>query len=64
LKKSTSSVLFRFYKSETEKTEPNRTQTGKKPEKTKPKQKNRAELKKLSQINLNRFLSKKQTEPN
>jgi hypothetical protein len=40
LKKLTDLVWFRFYKPKTEKTEPNRTQTGKKPSqtrKTKPK---------------------------
>ena len=34
LKKPTGSVWFRFYKPKTEKIEPNRTQTGKKPSQT------------------------------
>jgi hypothetical protein len=37
LKKPTDSIRFRFYKSETEKNEPNQTQTEKKPKKTEPK---------------------------
>ena len=53
LKKPTGSVRFRFFKSGTGKTEPNRT--GKKPEKTEPKRKNRAKPKKPSQTGLNRF---------
>jgi hypothetical protein len=51
LKKPTGSVRFRFFKSGTGKTEPNRT--GKKPEKTEP---NRAKMKKPSQT--------EKTEPN
>jgi hypothetical protein len=54
LKKPTGSFWFHFYKSETEK------KTWKK---TELNQKNRAKLKKPSQIDLNRFLSKK-TEQN
>jgi hypothetical protein len=52
LKKPTGSVRFRFYKLETEKTEPNRTQSGKKPEK-----KNRVKTEKTEskQFGLNRF---------
>ena len=45
LKKQAGSVRFRFYKSKTEKTEPNRTQTKKTEpnrQKTEPKRKNRA----------------------
>ena len=46
MKKPASSVRFRFYKQKTEKTESNRTETDKKPEKTEPNQKNRAKTKK------------------
>jgi hypothetical protein len=46
LKKPAGSVRFRFYKQKTKKTEPNRTETDKKPEKkrakTEPNRKNRA----------------------
>jgi hypothetical protein len=42
LKKPASSVWFRFYKQKTEKTEPNRTETDKKPEK-KPSQTEKTE---------------------
>jgi len=66
LKKPTGSVRFRFFKSGTGKTEPNRT--GKKPEKTEP---NRAKTKKPSQTEKtepNRFEPvfslKNRTEPN
>jgi hypothetical protein len=64
LKKPAGSVWFRFYKQKTEKTELNRTETDKKPEK-KPSQtgKNRAKTEKTepkpekpSQTGLNRFL--------
>jgi hypothetical protein len=54
LKKPTGSVWFRFYKPETEKTEPNPNK--KKPIQTKKTKPNR---KKPSQTGLNRFLSKK-----
>jgi len=37
LKKPAGSVWFRFYKQKTEKTEPNRTETDKKPEKNRAK---------------------------
>jgi Ni,Fe-hydrogenase I large subunit len=58
LKKLTSSVRFRFYKPETEKTKPNQTQTEKNRKKIKLNQKkNRAKPKKPSQTGLNRFLS-------
>ena len=79
MKKSTGSVLFWFYKPETEKTKPNRTQTKKKPEKpqkkpsqnekTKSNRKNRAKKKpkKPSQTGKNQakpvFLLKNQIEP-
>jgi hypothetical protein len=58
LKKPTGSVLFRFYKPETEKTEsnPNKKKPGKKPSQT---EKNRVKLKKSSQTGLNWFLTKK-----
>jgi len=53
LKKSAGSVRFRFYKSKTEKIEPNRTQIEK--NRAKP-VKNRAKLKKPNQTGLNWFL--------
>jgi len=57
LKKPAGSVRFRFYKQKTEKTESNRTETDKKPEK------NRAKPKKPSQNRENRAKIEK-TEPN
>jgi hypothetical protein len=52
LKKQAGSVRFRFYKSKTEKTEPNPNEKNR----AKP-AKNRAKMKKPSQTGLNRFLS-------
>jgi hypothetical protein len=59
-------VRFRFYKTETEKTElnPNRRKTEPNWKKPSQNQKNRAKPKKLSQIGLNRFFPKNnRTEP-
>jgi hypothetical protein len=56
LKKPAGSVWFRFYKQKTEKTEPNRTETDKKPEKNRAKpSQNRKTEPKPSQTGLNRF---------
>jgi hypothetical protein len=59
LKKSAVSVRFRFYKQKTEKTEPNRTQTVKKPEKNQARPEkpshNRAKPKNLAKTKPNRF---------
>jgi len=66
LKKPADSVRFRFYKQKTEKTEPNRTETDKKPEK-KPSQ-NQENRAKTGKTEPNRFepvfALKNQTEPN
>ena len=61
MKKPAGSVRFRFYKQKTEKIEPNRTQTVKKPEKkTKSNRKNRAKPKNLAKTGKNQV----KTEPN
>jgi hypothetical protein len=57
LKKPTGSVEFRFYKPETEKTEPNRTQTKKTGKKTEPNRKKTSQTKKTEP-------NREKTEPN